>query len=140
MDLFQTPEDKAELARQRLCSWASGFGRNSKGKPYLLTEDLRQALFPKAPSAAVVPPEKAAPVLANIRANLQDLEDVGSINIDIEPMEVGKASQVGDSTTFAPLNVLLTYLKNFPLVPPLPLWDFPIPSLLIFLLFHALTL
>ena len=71
-----------EDARASLYTWVGGFSRSSSGKPYLLTEAHRAALFPGAPPTAVVSPEKADPILLRVRDNLAELQ-VGVEGIDL---------------------------------------------------------
>ena len=55
-----------EEAKAILCLWVAGFSRNSKGKPYLASEEIRQALFPKAPTTAVFKPAPTPPASSEI--------------------------------------------------------------------------
>ena len=87
-----------------LTNWVAGFRKSSHGRPYLLSEEHRVVLFPRAASSSVVSLEKAAPVLEAIRANLDEL--IGVDRIDLVPMVQGREDEVGGapidsgSTTF----------------------------------------
>ena len=70
--VFQAPEEDREHAKAVLITWAGGFGRNSHGGPYLLSEEHCAVLFPKAASWSVVPLDKANPILENIRVNINE--------------------------------------------------------------------
>ena len=104
----QSSQESKELARRSFRTCAGGFGRSSTGKPYLLTDDLRTTLFPKAPNTAVVAEDKAAPIIASVRSNIQGLDTgLRHIDLSLEQMEdiSGEGYQVGgqpsvDSTTF----------------------------------------
>ncbi|XP_068227406.1 uncharacterized protein [Palaemon carinicauda] len=89
-------------ARATLKVWVGGFARNVKAKkPYVLSEEYCNLIYPNAKSSAAVPKEVAAPIIADITATLglaldQDtdlgddpdpIEDnVASLNLDLEPM------------------------------------------------------
>ncbi|XP_066955440.1 uncharacterized protein [Macrobrachium rosenbergii] len=82
-----------------LKTWVGGFGRNvASGRPYVLSEEICNLLYPNAWISAAVPKDVAAPLIAWIRYETQTpqdenlceevAEEVAAINIDVEPMSV----------------------------------------------------
>ncbi|XP_064114474.1 uncharacterized protein LOC135220844 [Macrobrachium nipponense] len=94
-----TPQAVKNTSLSTLKIWVGGFGRNVKAKkPYILSEEICNLLYPNAKMSAAVPKEVAAPIIAKIREDTQSLpedleglgegvlEDVAAISLDIEPM------------------------------------------------------
>ena len=104
--VFQASADDKEHVMSILTTWAGGFGRNLHGGPYLLSEEHRAVLFPRAASSSVVSLEKSTPILDVIRANLAELVNVDRIDLDLNSTVPGKEDEVAafnvgsDSTTF----------------------------------------
>ena len=76
-----------------------GYGKSSSSKPYILMEEGRRVLFPKAPRSAVVDPETSQQVLASAGANVERVaEGLLSMDLALEEMPdvTGKGSEVGD--------------------------------------------
>ena len=99
--LFQTSAEQKEAIRSQLKDWVAGYGKSSAKKPYLLVEDSRVVLFPHAPPTAVVAREVAAPILGDIKAALDSLQQsLSHMDLTLEQMEdlSGKGPQVGDSS------------------------------------------
>ncbi|XP_064079391.1 uncharacterized protein LOC135196468 [Macrobrachium nipponense] len=90
-------DEEKKKALTTLKAWVGGFGRNSKGRPYILTQDMADLIFPGAKKGSVVDPVVAAPLLADLQVmiSLQDgdfpedvAEDFAAMNLDVEPMAI----------------------------------------------------
>ena len=102
---FQLSLEDKDRNRAILCKWVTGFRRNSKTKPYLLTEALRLHLFPNAPPTSVVPERLSGPVLQKIQEHMEYLGDeLDNINLDEMEDVSGKGSMVGDSPSVITIN------------------------------------
>ena len=97
--LFQLSLSERDSAKETLKTWVGGFSKNSGGNPYLLEERLRVVLFPGAPVTAVVPLEKAKPILDRIKNAVVSLGEGQVLDINLEEMEdlTGKEDQVSDA-------------------------------------------
>ena len=124
--VFQAPEEDRSHAKEVLATWASGFRKNSHGGPYLLSEEHRAVLFPKAASWSVAPLEKAHPIMEKIRASIKESLGLGGINLDPSPEEQGRNDEVSEpmvhsgSTTFRPLDSSASSDQSFPGFPSDP--------------------
>ena len=78
----------------------AGYGKSSNKKPYLLLEASRVVLFPNAPPTSVVDRAVAAPIISDIKAAVDNVQQsLSHLDLALDHMEdlTGKGSQVGDS-------------------------------------------
>ena len=102
--LFQFSLTERETAKEMLKTWVGGFSKNSGSNPYLLEERLRVILFPGTPVTAVVPSQKAQPVLNRIKNAVAKLgEGLQVLDINLEEMEnlEGREDQVSETYPLA---------------------------------------
>ena len=102
--LFQLSLTERESAKETLKTWVGGFSKNSGGNPYLLEERLRVVLFPGAPVTAVLPSDKAKPILDCIKNAVASLgEGLQVLDINLEEMEdlTGREDQVSEADPLA---------------------------------------
>ncbi|XP_064078895.1 uncharacterized protein LOC135196207 [Macrobrachium nipponense] len=101
-----TPQATRSSALSTLKIWVGGFARNVKAKkPYILSEEMCNLIYPNAKISAAVAKAVADPIIAKIREDTQVLtedleaigeavlEDVAAINLDLEPMVLEAAEQ-----------------------------------------------
>lgn len=66
-------EEQSQADFDTMRRWVGGFGRNvGANQPYILSDELRQVLFPHSPSTSAVPSEEAQPIIEMIVANYEE--------------------------------------------------------------------